>query len=46
MILTGEIPVEGQRFVDLGCGSGFIGLAAAERYAKSVLYTDINPKID
>ncbi len=46
MILSGDIPVEGRRFVDLGCGSGFIGLAAAQRYAKSVLYTDINPNID
>ena len=46
MILTGEIPVEGRRFVDLGCGSGLIGLAAAERCAKSVLYTDVNPNIE
>lgn len=46
MILNGDILIEGQRVVDLGCGSGFIGLAAAERYAKSVLYTDINPNVE
>ncbi len=46
IILNGEIPVEGRRFIDLGCGSGIIGLAAAEKLSKSVLYTDINPNID
>lgn len=45
IILKEEFPVAGSRFVDLGCGSGVIGLAAAEKRSKSVLYTDINPNI-
>lgn len=46
IILKGDVPVAGSRFVDLGCGCGIIGLAAAEKSSKSVLYTDINPNID
>lgn len=46
IILSGDIPVGGSRFIDLGCGCGIIGLAAALKSAKSVLYTDINPQID
>lgn len=45
IILNEDVPVAGKRFVDLGCGSGIIGLAAAEKSAKSVLYTDVNPNI-
>ncbi len=40
------MPVAGSRFVDLGCGSGVIGLSAVEKLPKSVLYTDINPNIE
>ncbi len=43
LIMNGDIDVAGKRFLDLGCGSGVIGITAAIKEAKSVLYTDINP---
>ena len=47
VVLKEDIPVTGRRFVDLGCGCGIIGLAAAaEKSPASILYTDINPNID
>ncbi len=42
-IMDGTIDVKGKRLVDLGCGSGVLGLTAAIKGAGSVLYTDINP---
>jgi SAM-dependent methyltransferase len=45
LVLNGEIPVEDRRVVDLGCGSGVIGLAAIHKRAASVLFTDINPAV-
>ncbi len=41
-IMDGTIDVKGKRLVDLGCGSGALGLTAAIKGAGSVLYTDIN----
>ena len=45
MILKGIIDVRGKRVVDLGCGSGVLGLTATLMGCKSVLYTDINPNV-
>ncbi len=42
-IMNGTIDVKGKRLVDLGCGSGALGLTAAIKGAGSVLYTDISP---
>ncbi len=45
LIIKGLIPVEGLRVIDLGCGSGVIGLAAALMNCERVLYTDINANV-
>lgn len=38
-----EVPLEGKRVLDVGCGSGILSMAAALLGAKSVLGTDIDP---
>lgn len=45
LIKKSIIDVKGKRLVDLGCGSGVIGLTATLRGSKSVLYTDINSNV-
>ena len=45
LIMKEEIKVAGKRVVDLGCGSGIIGLCTALKESRSVLFTDINPAI-
>lgn len=45
LILTGAIQVKEKRVVDLGCGSGIIGLACIYADCNSVLFTDINPNV-
>jgi SAM-dependent methyltransferase len=45
MVLTGALGVRGRRVVDLGCGSGVVGLACLRAGAASVLFTDINPAV-
>jgi methylase of polypeptide subunit release factors len=46
LVLSEKINVAGRRVVDLGCGSGVVGLCAIAKKAKKVLFTDINPHID
>lgn len=46
LVLSETIDVAGKSVVDLGCGSGVIGLCAITRKAKKVLFTDINSHID
>lgn len=46
LVLSETIPVADKSVIDLGCGSGVIGLCAISRKAKKVLFTDINPHID
>lgn len=45
LIFSEHIRVAGKAVVDLGCGSGVVGLAAVMRQAKKVFFTDINPHI-
>jgi len=45
LIFSEKIRVAGKAVVDLGCGSGVVGLAAIMKQAKKVLFTDINPHI-
>ncbi len=45
LVLTNDVQVENKRIVDLGCGSGVIGLACIHQGARSVLFTDINPAV-
>lgn len=37
-----KLPLQGKKFLELGCGSGLISMAAAKKGAK-VMGTDINP---
>jgi methylase of polypeptide subunit release factors len=46
LVLSEKVEVADKRVIDLGCGSGVIGLCAIARQAKKVLFTDINPHID
>jgi methylase of polypeptide subunit release factors len=46
LVLSEQIRVADRSVVDLGCGSGVVGLCAIVKQAKSVLFTDINPHID
>ena len=46
LVLAEKIKVADKSVIDLGCGSGVIGLCAIVRKAKKVLFTDINPHID
>jgi 16S rRNA G1207 methylase RsmC len=46
LVLSETIPVADKSVIDLGCGSGVVGLCAITRKAKKVLFTDINPHID
>jgi SAM-dependent methyltransferase len=46
LVLSGQIPVADKNVIDLGCGSGVIGLCAITRKAMKVLFTDINPHFD
>ncbi len=45
LILTSVVDVNGKRVVDLGCGSGIIGLACILKGCSDVLFTDINSNI-
>jgi len=45
LILDDVCAVWNRQVVDLGCGSGVIGLASILRGAKSVLFSDINPRV-
>lgn len=45
LVLTGAVQVKQKRVVDLGCGSGVIGLACIYAGCNRVLFTDINPKV-
>lgn len=46
LILSEHIEVADKNVIDLGCGSGVVGLCAIVKKAKKVLFTDINPHID
>jgi methylase of polypeptide subunit release factors len=46
LVLSEAIPVANRSVIDLGCGSGVIGLCAITRGARNVLFTDINAHID
>lgn len=46
LVLSEKIQVAHKNVIDLGCGSGVVGLCAITRKAKKVLFTDINPHID
>lgn len=43
LVLSEKIQVADKSVIDLGCGSGVVGLCAIARKAKKVLFTDINP---
>jgi len=45
LIFSENIQVADKAVVDLGCGSGVVGLAAIVKQARNVLFTDINPHI-
>ena len=45
LVLSEKINVAAKSVIDLGCGSGVVGLCAIARKAKKVLFTDINPHI-
>jgi SAM-dependent methyltransferase len=46
LVLSEKIQVADKSVIDLGCGSGVVGLCAIARKAKKVLFTDINTHID
>jgi methylase of polypeptide subunit release factors len=46
LVLSEQIQVADRSVIDLGCGSGVVGLCAIIKRAKRVLFTDINPHID
>lgn len=46
LVLSEKIDVAHKNVIDLGCGSGVVGLCAILRKANKVLFTDINPHID
>lgn len=46
LILSEKVEVADKSVIDLGCGSGMVGLCAITKKAKKVLFTDINPHID
>lgn len=46
LVLSEKVRVADKSVIDLGCGSGVVGLCAIARKAKKVLFTDINPHID
>ena len=46
LVLSEKVQVADKRVIDLGCGSGVVGLCAITKRAKKVLFTDINPHID
>lgn len=46
LVLSEKIQVVDRSVIDLGCGSGVVGLCAIAKKAKKVLFTDINPHID
>jgi SAM-dependent methyltransferase len=45
LVLSENIQVADKSVIDLGCGSGVVGLCAIARKSKKVLFTDINPHI-
>ena len=45
LIVRGRLPVAGKEVVDLGCGSGVIGLTCIRQGAARVLFTDRNPAV-
>jgi methylase of polypeptide subunit release factors len=46
LVLSEQIKVADKRVIDLGCGSGVVGLCAIMKKARKVLFTDINAHID
>ncbi len=46
LVLSEQIKVADKRVVDLGCGSGVVGLCAIVKKARKVLFTDINAHVD
>lgn len=46
LVLSEKIDVAQKDVIDLGCGSGVVGLCAILRKAKKVLFTDINSHTD
>ena len=45
LILSERVPVKNRRVIDLGCGSGVVGLTAIHMGAASVLFSDVNPYV-
>jgi SAM-dependent methyltransferase len=45
LVLDGAINVTGRRVVDLGCGSGFVGLSAILMGCEEIMFSDINPNV-
>ncbi len=45
LILSERVRVKGKRVIDLGCGSGVIGLTAIHKQAASVCFSDVNPHV-
>ena len=46
VVLEHQLPVRDADVVDLGCGSGIIGLSCIHAGARSVLFSDVNPAVD
>ncbi len=45
LILSEKVRVKDRRVIDLGCGSGVVGLTAIHMGAASVLFSDVNPHV-
>ena len=46
LVLSEKIKVADKSVIDLGCGSGVVGLSTIVKKAEKVLFTDINPHIE
>ncbi|MGB7272481.1 MAG: methyltransferase, partial [Geitlerinemataceae cyanobacterium] len=44
-VLSGIVDVQGKKVLDLGCGSGVIGLCCILKESKKVVFSDLHPNI-